>query len=260
MSGPHRRRTCTGDGNDRIFIGDNLTATKLKGGAGDDVIRLGAGADYDDLDGQAGNDTIGSPEAQPGAKNFETVVCFVRGTRIATERGEIPVEDLSVGDLVVTLDRGLQPIRWIGSVTVPGDGPFAPVAVAAGTLGNRRTLRISPQHRLLLEGWPVALHAGQDQVLVAAKHLVNGASVRRAPVASVEYFHMLFDRHEIVFSEGQPSESLHPGDTALRGMGAAARAEILALFPDLADGWQGYGAAARHSLRAIEGRVIARCL
>ncbi|MDX5357764.1 MAG: Hint domain-containing protein, partial [Rhodobacterales bacterium] len=189
------------------------------------------------------------------------VPCFVRGTRIKTDRGEIAVEQLAQGDRVLTLDNGYQPIRWIGCARRLAQGRLAPVCIRAGALGNERDLLVSPQHRMLLRGWQASLMFGEAEVLVAAKALINDRTILRQEGGEVDYFHLLFDQHQIVFAEGAPSESFHPGREGLRGLDAATRAELLELFPELAnEGGEDYGSAARLSLRDYEGRLLARAL
>jgi hypothetical protein len=195
-------------------------------------------------------------QADPLAAENAGVVCFTRGTLIQTALGEIPIEDLALGDLVLTTDHGYQPIRWIGSTTVAGRGRFAPIRIAKGILGNRRALTVSPQHRLLLAGWQADLLFDEAEVLVAAKLLVNDSTIRIFEVEEVEYFHLLFDAHEIIYAEGCPSESFHPGQVGWGALAEAARAEILALFPQLsALDFTAYGPSARRSLSAAEARV-----
>ena len=187
------------------------------------------------------------------------IPCFTRGARIATPDGEVAVEDLRAGDSVWTLDNGAQTIRWIGSKRVAAIGPLAPVLIPEGTLGNSRDIRVSPQHRMLISGWQAELFFGEAEVLVAAKHLVDGSVIRSVPGGEVEYFHILFDRHEIVLADGAPSESFHPGDQGLAGLGEATRAELLTLFPELEmAGSAGYGPAARRSLKAHEAALLRR--
>ncbi len=158
--------------------------------------------------------------------------CFVAGTLILTPEGERAVEDLSPGDLVMTLDNGAQPLRWIGQRVVPARGRFAPIRFRRGALGNRRALMVSPQHRMVVGGWQAELLFGSAQVLVAAKHLVDDAAVRPVPMDQVTYVHLLFDRHEVIRAEGALTESFHPGAHILAG-DAEMRAEIGALFPEL---------------------------
>jgi len=185
-------------------------------------------------------------------------VCFVRGTRIRTARGEVRIEDLRPGDLIATLDAGLQPLRWIGSSRIAGRGRFAPVLVESGTLGNREDLFVSPQHRILLQGWRAEILSGHPQVLAAAIDLVNGGTIRQVQVAEVEYFHILFDAHQIVWSNGIPSESLHVSRGAVASLPSAQRAELQALFPGLFEEVAAAQVpAARATLRPYEARILA---
>ena len=158
--------------------------------------------------------------------------CFAAGTRIATVRGEITVEDLQVGDVVQTMDSGLRPIRWIGRRSVPGTRDFAPIRFKAGAVGNVRDLVVSPMHRILMRGWRADLYFGETELLVPAKYLVDGDQVFVEPVESVEYFHILFDQHEVIFSDGAPTESFFPGEQILESDDGIRR-ELEALFPEL---------------------------
>lgn len=184
----------------------------------------------------------------------DTVPCFLRGTMIRTMRGDRPIEDLRAGDRIITRDRGAQPLRWIGSRQVKATGAFGPIEIAANTFGTHDALRVSPQHRILVRGEKAALATGDNEVLVAAKHLVDDTNVCRVQHGEqVEYFHMLFDQHEIVWANGLEAESFHPGAQTLDAFDAEARAEIVALFPELdLDSDKGYGATARRVLRWFE--------
>ncbi len=159
--------------------------------------------------------------------------CFTPGVMIDTESGPRPVEDIRLGDLVWTLDNGLQPVRWIGNTTVRGHGAFAPVLVRAGALGNSADMLVSQQHRFMLSDWRAELLIGEPEVLVAAKHLVNGRDVTLSPQPHVTYIHLMFDRHEIVFAENAPTESFFAGGVLADGMEEVQR-ELAALFPEVA--------------------------
>jgi len=186
-----------------------------------------------------------------------TAVCFVAGTRIATEKGKRPIERLKRGDLVETVDHGLQPICWIGHMTVSAMGDLAPILIEAGALDNRRDLLVSPLHRVMIGGWQSELLFGEPEVLVAAKMLVNGGSIRALPMDMVSYHHIMFDQHEIVWAEGAAAESFHPGEEGFDALGIKAQAQILAIFPQLMlDGLDGYGPSARRSLRAHEAALL----
>lgn len=188
------------------------------------------------------------------------VVCFVAGTRIKTANGEVAVNDLVPGDRVLTLDHGYQPVRWVGCSRRLAVGRLAPVRICAGALGNDRDLLVSPQHRVLLRGWQATLMFGEGEVLVAAKALVNDHSIRVEEGGEVDYFHILFDRHEIVFAEGAACESFHPGQQGWKALDAATRDEILELFPELDRCPDGYGPSARLSLKEYEGRILMQAM
>ena len=191
----------------------------------------------------------GNGNNNPNGTGFDIVlppvVCFVAGARLATPDGPRPVEQLRPGDLVVTRDNGPRPLRWIGRRRVRAAGRFAPVEFLAGAIGNAAPFRVSPQHRVLLTGWRAELHFGEPEILVPAIALVDDHRVLRKPGGVVDYVHILFDRHEIVGIEGALAESLYPGPVALSGLDAAARDEVLELFPELAGGTQAYGPMAR---------------
>lgn len=172
----------------------------------------------------------------------EVVPCFLRGTMILTTDGPVLVEDLEVGTLIVTRDNGTQPIRWVERVALSAErlrtqANLRPVRIAPGALGANlpaQALLVSPQHRILVRSAIAQRMFGAPEVLVAAKQLLplDGIDIAQ-DLETVEYFHILFDRHEIVFANGTETESLYTGPQALRGVGHAARQEIFALFPEL---------------------------
>lgn len=181
--------------------------------------------------------------------------CFTSGTMIATLDGDVPVEDLQIGDMVLTKDRGAQPVRWIGQRAVSGQGDFAPILIKAGALGNDRDLRVSPQHRMLLADWRAELFCGEGEVFCAANKLLNDSTIRRAPCDQVEYFHLMFDHHEVIFAEGAPSESFLVGEY-LCGDNSALLNELQALFPDIENS-ASHNTPARYIVRGYEGLALA---
>jgi hypothetical protein len=88
--------------------------------------------------------------------------------------------------------------------------------IEAGTFGFHRRLVVSPQHRILLTHWMAELMFGEDEVLVAAKDLVNDCSVRIVEGGTIDYFHLLFDRHQIVWSE-RPGNRKLPARPSVMG-------------------------------------------
>ena len=121
---------------------------------------------------------------------------------------------------------------------------------------------VSPQHRLYIGGWAAELACGED-VLVAAKHIAETGRARRLTPdeigpEGVRYWHILFDRHEIVFSEGIPSESFLPGPEAMRSM-PEAQQEFERFFPDFSLDVAPFATARRCATRH-EGRIVAEGL
>ena len=134
---------------------------------------------------------------------------FARGTCITMARGEQrPIEELHIGDRVLTRDNGVQTVRWVGQTTMRAIGDFAPVVITKGTLNNENDLAISPNHRLFIYQRIDQLGTGRSEVLVKAKHLVNGKNIVRQTGGFVDYFQILFDEHQIIFAEGIAVESL----------------------------------------------------
>ena len=181
------------------------------------------------------------------------VACFVAGTRIKTQSGWKVVEDLSEGDMVQTLDHGMQPLRHLLTSVVSGRGKLAPVVFAKGVWGAFDDLAVSPMHRMFLSDWRAELLFGEAEVLVPAVHLLNGETIYRRPVDRVTYVHLVFDAHEIVLANGIASESFHPD---VKRVGTSeTRDELLAIFPDLAA--KGPDQAARRILRGYEASMLA---
>ncbi len=186
--------------------------------------------------------------------DYATPICYDRGTLISTDRGLRPIESLRIGDRVVTQDNGAQPIQWIGNRHAIGGGRCAPVEIAAGVLGAFAPLRVSQQHRILLRGPNAELLFGDAEVFAPAAHLINGTSIRLTQVARVQYFHLLLERHEIIFANGVASDSLHIHAGAATGDSGEAL-----FFPELADRADLAGAEtplARRSLRRYETALL----
>lgn len=227
-----------GDGNDTLIGGQG--ADLIKGGDGDDLIAWHVGDGNDIISGGSGSDTF-ALEGWTGGKDDpwevktvgpaslfirkdehektvvtildydptkDVIVCFAEGTRIATARGEKPVESLRAGDLVVTAHgtgAPLQPVVWVGhSRTVvarhPEPAAVAPVLIRAGALSEgvpHRDLRVSPEHALFLDGR-----------LVPARLLVNGRSiVQESWCPEVTYCHVELPVHGLLVAEGAVAES-----------------------------------------------------
>lgn len=169
--------------------------------------------------------------------NLATPPCFTQGSLVKTDKGEVAIETLEVGDQIWTLDHGFQAVRWIAKTNFPPvalntNPSLRPVLIKKNAFGagcpERDTL-VSQQHRILVSGWQAALLYGEDEVLVPAKKLLNDHSVLLASAdADVTYFHLVFDGHEILTVDGLMSESLLPSDRLDDVI--AVETEILAIF------------------------------
>ncbi len=196
--------------------------------------------DYD-LD-ESGAINPGTAEEGDGIFNIYTsnVVCFVKGTLITTPVGDVPVERLNEGDLVDTLDGRARPIRMIVHRRLDfdhDDDTHKPIEFKPGSLGPglpKRTLCVSPQHRVLITSTDPEIGQSAVGQLVAAKGLLHHRGVRQKKGCNaVEYFHMIFDRHEVIFSEGVATESFYPGPVAIGALDHAAKSELTSIFPEL---------------------------
>lgn len=191
-----------------------------------------------------------------------TPPCFTPGTSILTAHGNRLVETLQPGDQIVTRDRGLQTLRWVGEREITGaamfasNGALAPIIVPADSLAPgmpSRDLYISPMHKMLLCNIKLPLVVGAEESFAPARHLLEyGKVYQRTGFSPVRYLHLLFDQHEVIYAEGAPTESLHPGIIGLSGFSDKSREELFAIRPDLRAEPNVYGPTARHVLSPRE--------
>ncbi len=136
-------------------------------------------------------------------------VSFTKGTHITKADGkQVPIEDLKPGDMILTRNNGPQELQWVGQDTTRAVGDFAPVLIRQGAMNNTRDLLISPDHRLFVYQRTDKLGAGRKQVMIKARHLVNGDTVVRQEGGFVDYYQLLFNNHYIVYAEGIAAESM----------------------------------------------------
>jgi Ca2+-binding RTX toxin-like protein len=212
----------TGAGNDTIEAGGGNDT--LLGGTGQDTaIYSGHRADYTisnpdgtghftithNNGGADGTDTLSGIEKLQFADGTIDAPCFLRGTRLLTRHGYAPVETLQPGDELLTLRHGWQKLLWLGHRHIPKnaqgrfDHKVQPIRIVRDAFGvglPSRDLWVSPEHAVYF----------RDH-LIPAKSLVNGVTVIREPdVDAITYYHVLLERHSVVFSESLPTESYTP--------------------------------------------------
>ena len=191
-------------------------------------------------------------------------VCFAAGTLIDTPNGPRPVETLEPGDLVVVSGGESQPILWCGCSEMQWPGSpenQLPYSIAKGALKNglpKRDLVVSPQHKILMQGREVQELYGVPEVLAPVKGLDGLQGVRLMQgKKSVVYYHILLERHEVLLSEGAPTESFYPGKMAVQMVGKAHMRKIESLFPGVSvDPENCYGPQARLCLTLRQTEIL----
>lgn len=212
---------------------DALVFVEVEGGGVEDIFVLPLATMETDMSYQ-----LVGIDRDAASTRFAEVACvsFTRGTHITVASGrQTPIEDLKVGDKVLTRDDGPQEIRWIGQSTLRAMGNYAPVVIKKGVLHNENDLIVSPDHRLFVYQRTDRLGAGRSEVLVKVRHLINGDTVYQQDDGFVDYFQLLFDDHQIIYAEGIAAESLLidprtraalPDNVNTRGAGHAHRPHL----------------------------------
>lgn len=261
-----------GTGSDTFVggVGDTIV-----GGAGDnDVLDLSSAGPYliirDPLDPMSGVvqflDAFGNTIGTLTFSGIETgIACFTPGALVETATGARAIETLRPGDLVLTRDRGLQPIRWVGRrsfdmADLQADAGLQPILFRKGALGPNlpaRDMMVSRQHCMLVEGPRAALYFGAEEVLVRALHMADQPGILQAMVQEVTYIHLMFDHHEVILADGVWSESFQPAARNIGGLETAARDELFKIFATMPDaGEPEKYHAARLILKAHEARLL----
>ncbi|AKS46377.1 Hint domain-containing protein [Octadecabacter temperatus] len=173
---------------------------------------------------------------------YSTITCFVRGTLIDTKHGLMPVEDIQTGTEVLVANGCYKPLRRVLSRKIRAkelqeNTKLAPVRIMAGAIAlgvPSRDLLVSRQHRMLISSNICERMFGEPEALVAAIKLTELPGIHCEPAnKGMEYFHLFFDQHEVIFAEGAPTESFYPGPEALKALSPEARTEISCIFPEV---------------------------
>jgi len=194
-----------------------------------------------------------------------SVICFTPGTRIRTGNGDVPIENLGIGDRVLTRDDGPQEVQWSGHRRMSGARLFAmpdqrPIRMRAGALGVDRPdadLIVSPEHRVLVTGRAAVDLWGEHEVLIRAADLVGDSRVTvDHSLRETFYIHLMLDRHEVVWANGLEVETFHPGFMGLDHLSKLQRDSLLELRPELSATPHAYGAPARRMLSRAEAAIL----
>lgn len=178
---------------------------------------------------------IAQDSTDPGLRLSQIVQgCFATGTRITLGDGTLHrIEDLVVGDSVLTRDHGAQTLRWVGKVTLRAFGAFAPVQFAAGAMGNLGVLTVAPLQRLFLYQRGDRALGSRAEVLIQAHFLADGRMATRREGGFVTYHALAFDDHQIIYAEGVPVESLLVSRATIARLPDALALDLRARFPKL---------------------------
>ncbi|WP_298262003.1 Hint domain-containing protein [uncultured Litoreibacter sp.] len=182
----------------------------------------------------------GSQQSATVSDGQSFVPCFAAGTQIETPDGLIPVENIAVGDRVITLDCGVQRVKWVGrrflSARQLAEHPkLRAIHISAGALGDgypSRDLLVSPQHRILLKSKITKRMTGQSEILVAAKKLAGFPGIRQVDCGlGVQYHHFACESHQLVWANGAVAETLLLGSQLGKWLSPKAREELAMILP-----------------------------
>lgn len=260
-----------GSGDDTINLSGADIAGNVEGNSGDDTFTVtNMTSDMTIVGGESGEtigDTLdftgmsgvlvrsgesGTFTADSGFiltfSQIENVICYTDGMLIRTDKGDVAVENLKLGDRVLTRDNGFRAIKWLrkralSSAELTANTKLRPICITAGAMGNNlpdTDLIVSPQHRILVNSPIVKRIFGDASVLISAKKCtkIPGIYVVNTD-APISYYHFLLDQHEIILANGVWSESLYPGREVMKGMPLESLVEVFKLFPELKNATQG---------------------
>jgi Hint domain len=160
-----------------------------------------------------GNDDGTLPGCGPSNNRPKKCNCLLRGTEILTDHGSVPIENLRIGDLIQTESGDLKPVKWIGRNSLEKSShaewqeSSLPICIAQSAIDTNvpsRDLFLTPWHSLFIDGF-----------LIPVQYLINGTSIVHAvPIGLdvIEYFHIEFEQHEVMYADGVPVESLQVTD------------------------------------------------
>ena len=180
--------------------------------------------------------TLIQVERAKSTRQLADLIClsFGRGTMITMADGQQrPIESLRPGHKILTRDHGGQSLRWVGQARMKAAAAFAPVVIVAGALGNSGDLVVGQHHRIFLYQRQKIAGLATSELLVQAKHFVDGERAYLRETGYIDYFSLIFDRHEIIYAEGVPVESLMVSDATVQRLPPEIAEALRAQFPEL---------------------------
>lgn len=213
--------------------------------------------------------TLGTYQSHTTGWTYSSIVCFGEGTLIETGKGPQRIETLEPNARIALANGSFAPLRLnlqspVSAAEMQRHENLRPVRICAGALGAglpKRDLLVSRQHRMQVSS-PIAQRMfGDLDVLVAAIRLTELLGIYLDErIAALNYYHLVFDHHQIVLAEGAPSESFYIGREAIAALNPDARGEVLTLFPQLARKARTMRPAHPIPMRALQKQLIARHL
>lgn len=202
----------------------------------------------------------------PALPQFEDAFSAIaRRSMITTDRGAVPIEDLVPGTRVLTLERGPEPVVWIGSMTLypagstPGLENPGLIRVTADRFGYARPtcdLILGPNSRILHRHARMAELIGTQAALAPARGFVDGMGVIRIdPISPVTVYHIAFAGHRTIRANGIEIESFHPGVATEAMLDPELMALFLAFFPHIRR-YEQFGPLAHPRLTTFEVETI----
>jgi len=260
---------------DGVILAETQTVRQTD--AGNVVINNNASADGSTgnislrFDEETGDGESSHGDEIVGIVGFEDglILCLTSGTNVTTKTGPCPAGALQQGEQVLLLDGTYAPVcgvfkRRLSHAELQGNPKLIPVRISKGALGEGlpvRDLLVSRQHRMLVRSAIAQRMFGEGEVLVAAIKLTVLPDIFvDEGTGDVEYVHLLFDKHQIIFAEGAPTESLFPGPEAMKVLPKDALEEMQALFPQLVDPAIESQSARLIPIGARQNQLIARHL
>jgi len=174
-------------------------------------------------------------------------------SQIRTPFGPKRAEMVRPGDLIVTRDNGLQPVRMIWSrrltrADMEAGAGRAPVRLkprAIGPMMPVRDLLVASDHRVLVPGYRLSVGSDSQACLMAAADLAgasDSAYLDRS-TAGVDLYTFIFDTHQIFTASGLPVECFLPNSSTMATLTGKLRKELVSLFPVLRKDPEAYPAA-----------------